>query len=290
MTTTRGIFDSDDLVTGEAVALELPAAGIGVRLASGAIDYAVSIAVFLLFIWLGLTATANTDIALISAAMILAMAFSLVGIPATLETLLGGRTLGKLALGLRTVRDDAGPIGFRHALIRALVGYVELWVFLGTVAVISAVLSDKSKRLGDFAAGTYVVRERVRVGMVPGPQMPVFLDGWARGADIATMPDALAMGVRQFLARAQTLSPQARVRFGQQLYADTLRYVSPSPPTGAHPEYVLAAVMADRRRRDAEKLARDEQLHTRLLAPDTLDQQAPPPPYSYPTGSQGGPS
>jgi hypothetical protein len=47
-------------------------------------------------------------------------------------------------------------------------------------------------------------------------------------------------------------------------------YVSPPPPSGSHPEYVLAAILADRRRRDAERLARDATLRSRLVVPDGL--------------------
>ena len=54
-----------------------------------------------------------------------------------LETLTRGRSLGKLALGLRTVRDDAGPITFHHALVRALIGFVEIYVFSGIPAFFS---------------------------------------------------------------------------------------------------------------------------------------------------------
>jgi hypothetical protein len=53
--------------------------------------------------------------------------------------------------------------------------------------------------------------------------------------------------------------------------AEALRHVAPPPSAGAHPEHVLAAVLADRRRRDGERLDREEQLRQRLLPPDPLD-------------------
>ena len=49
-----------------------------------------------------------------------------VGYPLVMETLTRGRTLGKMAIGLRTVRDDGGPIRFRQALVRALLEVVEV--------------------------------------------------------------------------------------------------------------------------------------------------------------------
>ena len=58
-------------------------------------------------------------------------------LPTTVDTLTRGRSLGKLAMGIRIVRDDGGPLVFRQSLVRALVGIVELWLTLGTVALIT---------------------------------------------------------------------------------------------------------------------------------------------------------
>ena len=268
----------DDLVTGEAVALELPAAGVAVHAVSGAIDVVAT----LLLLWaasaVAVVATAGSDEALASTAMLLAVVLALLVLPTTLETLTRGRSLGKLALGLRTVRDDAGPIGFRHAFTRALVGVVEIWLLFAIPALVSGLVSAKGKRLGDYAAGTYVVRERVRMTIPPPPAMPPALAGWAVGADIARLPDGLAMAVRQFLGRAAGLSPASRASIAAELQAEVLRHVAPPPPAGSHPEMVLTAVIADRRRRDAQQLQREAELRARLLPTDPLAPAAGPPP------------
>ena len=220
----------DDLVTGEAVALELPAAGIAIRALSGFVD--VVIAGMALFAGLFLVSlmSLSADAAIIGAALTVLVALVTVGLPTTMETLTRGRSVGKLATGLRTVRDDAGPIGFRHALTRALVGFVEIWLLLGVPALISGLVSNKGKRLGDYAAGTYVVRERVHLTLPPPPMMPPHLAAWAAGADIARLPDGLAMAVRQFLMRAPLLSPPSRATLGVQLHDEVVTYVAPQPP------------------------------------------------------------
>jgi uncharacterized RDD family membrane protein YckC len=268
----------DDLVTGEAVALELPAAGVAVHAVSGAIDVVTT----LLLLWaasaVAVVATAGSDEALASTAMLLAVVLALLVLPTTLETLTRGRSLGKLALGLRTVRDDAGPIGFRHAFTRALVGVVEIWLLFAIPALVSGLVSAKGKRLGDYAAGTYVVRERVRMTIPPPPAMPPALAGWAVGADIARLPDGLAMAVRQFLGRAAGLSPASRASIAAELQTEVLRHVAPPPPAGSHPEMVLTAVIADRRRRDGQRLQREAELRARLLPTDPLAPSAGPPP------------
>ena len=71
----------------------------------------------------------------------------------------------------------------------------------------------------------------------------------------------------RFLQRAAALTPQARARTGSELYAAVLPHVSPPPPAQAHPETVLAAVLAERRRRDVERLERADALRARLLPP-----------------------
>jgi uncharacterized RDD family membrane protein YckC len=261
----------DDLVTGEAVALELPAAGIAMHVLSGFLDVAVAVLVLVIGLFVIPLLTRGSDDAIVNVAMTLLLVLVFVVIPTAVETLTRGRSVGKFAIGLRTVRDDAGPAGFRQALTRALVGFVEIWLLLGVPALVSGLVSSKGKRLGDHAAGTYVVRERVHLTLPPPPIMPPLLGAWAAGADIARLPDGLAMAVRQFLLRAPLLSPRSRAALGVQLHDEVVAYLAPQPPAGTHPELVLAAVIADRRRRDTIRLQRDAAMRRRLIPADPID-------------------
>ncbi|GIL36809.1 MULTISPECIES: RDD family protein [Phycicoccus] len=265
-------YASEDVVTGEGVAVELPVAGTLVRAASGLIDVVVTV-VLLIAIGFGVGwLVANASTAVATALGLVATVAVLVGFPTAMETLTRGRTLGKLALGLRTVRDDGGPITVRHALTRALVGVVELWTppFLGVPALVSSVVSARSKRLGDYAAGTYVVTQRSRMRLLPPPVMPPPLAAWAGAADVAALPAGLTVAVRQFLARSGSLTPASREPMARELLTDVLRFVAPAPPAGFHPEYVLSAVIAERRRRDTERLAREDALRRRVVGADPL--------------------
>jgi uncharacterized RDD family membrane protein YckC len=265
MTQMSAGIGSDDLVTGEAVALQLPAATLGVRVASGVIDLTVEVLALLGAMLLAAVLTAGSDEALVGTASVVATVGALIVLPTALETLTRGKSVGKWIFGLRTVRDDAGPIGFRHALIRALVALVEIWAMSGVPALISGLVSSRGKRLGDYAAGTYVVRDRFRLTMPAPVGMPPHLAHWAATADIAALPDGLALAVRQFLARAGTLTPPARARVGDELARQVMGLAAPPPPPGTHPEYLLAAVLSERRARDAARLARESALRQRLL-------------------------
>lgn len=254
----------DDLVTGEAVALDVPTAGFGLRLLGGVVDGLVTVGLLWLLTWATSRWAEGFDRALQGVYTVLLTAGLLVVLPTVVETLTVGRSLGKLACGTRVVRLDNGPITGRHALVRALVGVLELWGTFGLVASPSSIIDSRGRRLGDLAAGTVVVRERIGLETPPPAAMPPALAHWAGTADIAPLPAGLALSVRQFLARRDGLSHASRAELGQQLATQVLRHVAPPPPPDADVESVLAAVIADRGRRDFERLQRDEQLRRRL--------------------------
>ncbi len=143
---------------------------------------------------------------------------------------------------------------------------MEIYVFSGAPAFFSALMSARGKRLGDYAAGTYVVRERVRLRLAPPAPMPPELAGWARTADITALPTGLALAVRQYLLRLSTIDPASRASVGARLAEQVAAYVAPAPPTGTPPEAYLAAVIASRRERDSARLAREDDLRRRLTA------------------------
>lgn len=257
---------TDDLVTGEAVALDLPAAGIGSRMLSGLIDLLVTLVLTFAVLFVSVAAALQTDAALATVALIGSLVVVFLVFPTTMETLTRGKSIGKYAVGLRTVRDDAGPITFQHAFVRSLIAVVEIYAFAGGPAFFSALVSQRGKRLGDHAAGTYVVRERVRLHLAPPATMPPQLAGWARAADITSLPTGLALAVRQYLGRLPTLDPASRARIGTSLAVQVSEHVAPPPPPGTPPEAYLAAVVASRRERDTARLQRDAALRRRLTA------------------------
>jgi uncharacterized RDD family membrane protein YckC len=70
---------------------------------------------------------------------------------------LGGATLGKLACGLRVLRDDYGPCTFGKALGRNAAYYIDA-LFFGLIAWGSMSKSPAMQRYGDRWAGTVVVK------------------------------------------------------------------------------------------------------------------------------------
>jgi uncharacterized RDD family membrane protein YckC len=236
------------ILTGEGVLLETRPAAFASRMLGGIIDAAAYVAgIITVLVLVGELGGGDYSGSIFT---ILTMVVVFVVVPTTIETLTRGRSLGKLAMGMRIVRDDGGPVTVRHTFLRALVGVFELWLTFGVVAIITSVLHPRGKRLGDMLAGTYSARVRGRRTDVVAVQMPPHLYGWAASADIARLPDGLALAVRQFLARARMLHPASRVELGTRLTAQVQAYVRPLPPAGVHPEDFLAAVIAERRSRE----------------------------------------
>ncbi|MEZ5117148.1 MAG: RDD family protein [Candidatus Nanopelagicales bacterium] len=242
-----------DLVTGEAVPLELRLAKLPSRMLALAVDLSIQIAILVAVLGLGGWLATSVDEALAIAVLLTLFVLVIVGLPTAVETLSHGRSLGKLMMGLRVVRDDGGPIRFRHSLVRALfMFFVDLWVTSGAAGLISSLASQKGKRVGDHAAGTVVVRERVPVSASAAAAqvwMPPQLAGWAAGADLARLPDGLVLRVRQYLLRVRHLDPAVRARLGPQLATEVAAYVAPPSPPGTPAEAYLAAVVAERSRR-----------------------------------------
>ncbi|MFI6150854.1 RDD family protein [Streptomyces sp. NPDC051109] len=243
-----------DLVTGDAVVLGLRPARLPSRALAIFLDLLVYLTGYLL-ISIGLTlATASLDMAAQAAVSVASFVLVLVGVPIAVETLSHGRSLGKLACGLRVVRDDGGPIRFRHALVRGAMGVVELLGTFGAIACIASLVSARGRRLGDVFAGALVIRERVpgaRVMPVPAP--PPWLAGRFSGLDLSAVPDGLWLAIRQYLTRMNQLDPQVGAAMAARLADDLVARTGAPPPVGVPAAAFLMAVVHERQARDAAR-------------------------------------
>lgn len=253
-----------ELVTGEAVALDLRPASFVLRAAGAIIDYLVYFGgyIALVLVFLNFATQLGLDFALMRAIALSALVVCVVVIPIAVETLSQGKSLGKLAIGARIVRDDGGSIGFRHAFIRALVGFFEVFMTFGGLAALVALLNGRAKRLGDLVAGTYSQYERVSRVTTPVFGVPMSLAAWSSTADVAKLPDALARRVAQFLAQASALTPASRQHLARELANEVAIYVSPVPAADA--ELFLAAVSVVRRQREFAALELEKSALQRL--------------------------
>jgi uncharacterized RDD family membrane protein YckC len=241
------------VVTGDAVVLDVPIAQLPVRAVGALIDIAVIVIGYLLALTLWAAALTQFDEAVTAAIMIIFTVLVFVGYPLVFETATRGRSVGKMVMGLRVVSEDGGPERFRQALFRALASVVEIWMLLGSPAVMCSMLSPKAKRIGDIFAGTVVISERgPKSG--PPPLMPPQLAWWAASLQLSRLSAEQAEVARQFLSRAPQLDPRLRDQMAYRIAGNVLSCVAPPPPPGTPPQLALAAVLAERHRRELARL------------------------------------
>ncbi|MDO5492539.1 MAG: RDD family protein [Nesterenkonia sp.] len=254
------------VVTGEAVRLELPTATVLSRGVSCLIDWAVNftILVVMMFLLGMLSGTVQIagDPAMEAAVILSTFVTAFVIVPVAVETLSRGRSLGRLIMGVRIVRDDGGTIRLRHALIRGLLAPFEILMTFGSVAFICGVLSPRGKRLGDMVAGTYGILTRqpsVPPMMLPVPQ---HMTSWTHMVDVGRVPDPLAMRISRLLRTAERAgrggNRSVLERTADDLAAELRPYVSPPPPPSSSFDF-LVAVMAERRNREYRRMRRNQQ-------------------------------
>lgn len=221
-----------EVVTGDAVVLDVQIAQLPVRAVSAVIDITIIFIGYILGLMLWATALTQFDEALTTAFLIIFTVLALVGYPLVWETATRGRSVGKIVMGLRVVSDDGGPERFRQALFRALASVVEIWMLLGSPAVICSMLSPKAKRVGDVFAGTVVVSERgPRLG--PPPVMPPSLAWWASSLQLSGLTAGQAEVARQFLVRA----PGSILRYASRWPTGSPVMWLPASLRRRHPEF-----------------------------------------------------
>ncbi|MEQ4205253.1 RDD family protein [Actinopolymorpha sp. B9G3] len=240
-----------ELVTGEAVVLELAIARPATRAIALGIDLLLeTIAFLVLLVPIAFVVGDDASESLIAGLAVACSVMTFVGYNTAMETLTRGKTVGKYALGLRVVRDDGGPVHFRQAFVRALCGvFVDFLVTSGCVGFLTAMLNARGKRVGDMLAGTVVLRERGPRAPNPLPPVPAELAAWAARAELSRVPDQLALSARNYLGRYYDLAPPARDALGARLASAVAEYVSPSPPPGVPAWAYLAAILGERRNR-----------------------------------------
>lgn len=237
------------VVTPEAVVLEFETGGLGSRLVALSIDLAiqlVALTVVAMAVGLGLSVVSPTGepSAWVVVLTLLALFGVMFGYPVVFEVLARGRTPGKMALGLRVVTVEGGPVRFRHAAIRTIVGIGEFWFTLGSAAVLAVTLSRRDQRLGDVFAGTLVIRERsgVRAAVAVRFPPPSGWESYVLTLDTSGLSPEHYRVVRSFLLRVDTFSAAARPVLAARLATPVAARLNHRPPAQLGPEVFLACV------------------------------------------------
>ena len=159
--------------TPEAIAFYYELAGLGSRFLALLVDMAIQIVVAIIVVVAALAAgdravalanslhlSGKTLASTVLAISILLFFALFYGYFIVFEKIWNGQTPGKRLLGIRVVRDGGYPVEIVGSIIRNLIRIVEQVLGFYFLSVISMVMSSENKRLGDYAAGTIVVRDR----------------------------------------------------------------------------------------------------------------------------------
>jgi uncharacterized RDD family membrane protein YckC len=207
-----------EVETSDHVVLRYDLAGGGNRGFAAVVDFLIATLVFVGGVWFSTILVRGLGLIGFQLQGVLLLVMFLVAWSyfVVLEWLWQGQTVGKRMYGLRVIREDGAPVGFIASLIRNLLRMVDFLPLFYGVGLVSVIVTTRSQRLGDIAAGTYVVR-------APKPQLDYFSLrtttplGAGATVELRGLSGEAQRLVREFVAREGKLSAADRARVAQQI-------------------------------------------------------------------------
>lgn len=195
--------------------MDLTLAGLGSRFGAAIVDLLIQGALLLAAVFaLTLAGSAvSSDFAVFLMGIgALVFAAIVLGYYLVFEALNGGRTPGKAAFGIRVASVDGSPVTMSAVAIRTLMRLVDFMPGAYAAGAISVLVTGRNQRLGDLAANTVVIRERVHVPSVAhDPDRTVL--GW----DVSAIGDEQLAVVRRYVARREQISLEARYKLAREI-------------------------------------------------------------------------
>ncbi len=258
--------------TPEGVHIEYEIAGIGSRSIAYIIDLLIRYG-FLILLWFVINYTALLVILVenFSEVVLSSLIFGVFFIQflyfLLFEAFWNGQTPGKRVMGVRVISISGRPIGLMSSGLRNLVRVCDLLPAFYVAGLVTMFISTKARRLGDFAAGTVVTRERRRPvrSMVKSSYSPA---AWlvSGGLTPEQRTDALLL-IREYLIRLPWFSPAARKHLTGELYRFAERHLIDGSDL---PEMRLEPEVADATGAPVATL-KEEEMEKRLVA--LIDEQ-----------------
>lgn len=149
------------------------------------------------------------------AVLIVAVFIVNLGYFAIFEILWNGQTPGKRYAKLRVMKDDGRPISAYDAMTRNLLRIVDQLPGMYAIGVTSAFFSKQNKRLGDYVAGTVVVREEAVTE--ERPFLETQRDASAAAYDTGQLTLDEVRLMEAFFSRRDSLEPGVRTTMAWQI-------------------------------------------------------------------------
>lgn len=168
------------------------------------------------------------------------------------ELVWGGQSPGKRLVGLRVIRIDGAPAAPGQIIIRNIMRLVDLFPGFYMTGLMTMFLNSQSRRLGDLAAGTLVVREgrAVSLAEVSRSSGPAIRLSEQAAAEAAALPihrldQERRSLTREFIARRNDMSPRQRALLAMQIAGSVAQQLDmPQPANPAAAEYLIELAAA----------------------------------------------
>jgi uncharacterized RDD family membrane protein YckC len=260
--------DDTRIETPEQIDVALELAGLGSRFLAQALDWAIKLGTVAVLALLALVVlallgasptTGDKTVRMTVLAFLVALGYLfLLGYDIYFEVRHNGQTPGKHQAGLRVLRDSGAPVDFRTSCVRNLLAMADFLPSFHLLGGLLVLLTARHQRLGDLAAGTIVVRERV--ADVPA-DVSKKIDDLASN-DYAFTAEQIAPCLpegrhilRSFFQRSAEMDASARLRLARRLAEEYARKTATVLPasglTGRQALVFLASLY-----RDMENLVR----------------------------------
>jgi len=270
----QGSGVTSPIVTPEGVVLDFDMAGVASRLLARLVDSLIQLTI--LYVSTIVTVVLSVSSPTLAIVGFIVLVFALLFLyPMILEAKWGGRTVGKMALGLRVVTVEGGPARMRHTAIRSMLQLIDVFATAGGAAVMAALTSVHGQRLGDMAAGTYVIRDRRSRGQVAESEViihtPSNMQSLVDSLDPTSLDISQGSLIRSVLIRTPELTDDARNALTSDLANRVSATIGTAVPPSVHPETFLACVAAR-----GQQLAIAATVSS--LPPPPSERPPPPPP------------
>ena len=215
-------FDQYTLETPENIEVNFDIAGLGTRFCALFADYlfmgliVAALAILAVMLEIGMPREMRGADLWILAFVVGCILTVMTGYFIVFEWLMRGQTPGKKMMKIRVIRDDGTPVTIHEVLIRNIVRLVDAIPGFYAVGVLFMFPSRLSKRLGDIAAGTIVIKEeQLNYSASEDRRRVLHLEPVDRiNAELAPAERRLISG---FLQRRAELLPRARQQLAERL-------------------------------------------------------------------------
>lgn len=122
-----------------------------------------------------------------------------------------GQTPGKRLLYIRAIHAGGYPVSFQDSLVRNFMRIIDMLPLLYGVGISSILLSSGGRRLGDLAAGTYVIMEEPPAAPLKAPEKKFTVP------EAKNLSEAQLDMIYQFLLRTKYLGHKHRITLAERM-------------------------------------------------------------------------